>query len=184
MILDTDRLLLREFVTDDWHAVLAYQSDPRYLRYYPWTERTAEEVQAFVQRFIGWQTEEPRTRFQLAVVLRAEGRLIGTCGIRMAAADIRKADLGYEVAPSHWGQGYATEAARTMLGFGFEELGLHRIWASCLAENVASVRILEKLGMRFEGRLRDNHWMQGRWWDTLVYGMLEDGWTAAGLNAG
>jgi ribosomal-protein-alanine N-acetyltransferase len=178
MILDTNRLLLREFVASDWHAVLAYQSDPRYLRYYPWTERTAEEVQAFVQRFIGWQTEERRTRFQLAVVLRAEGRLIGTCGIRMEAADIRKADLGYEVAPLYWGQGYATEAARAMLGFGFEKLGLHRIWASCLAENVASVQVLEKLGMRCEGRLRDNHWMKGRWWDALVYGMIEDEWKA------
>jgi ribosomal-protein-alanine N-acetyltransferase len=178
MMLNTDRLVLREFVADDWHAVLAYQSDSRYLQYYPWTKRTAQEVQAFVQRFIGWQAEEPRIRFQLAVVLRTEGQLIGTCGIRMGAANIRKADLGYEIAPSYWGQGYATEGSRAMLGFGFEELGLHRVWASCLAENAASARVLEKLGMRCEGRLRDNHWITGRWWDTLVYGMIEDEWKA------
>jgi len=66
MMLNTNRLVLREFVADDWHAVLAYQSDSRYLQYYPWTERTAQEVQAFVQRFISWQAEEPRIRFQLA----------------------------------------------------------------------------------------------------------------------
>jgi len=176
MILDTERLLLREFVVDDWRAVLAYQSDPRYLRYYPWTERTAEDVQAFVQRFVGWQDERPRTKFQLAIVRRVEGQLIGTVGIRKEIAKVQKANVGFEVAPEYWGRGYATEAARAMLAFGFDELGLHRIWASCLAENVASVRVLEKLWMRQEGRLRENQWMKGRWWDMLVYGILEDEW--------
>ena len=78
MILTADRLRLREYVSDDWHTVLAYQSDPRYLRYYPWTQRTAEDVQAFVQRFIDWQDEQPRTRFQFAITLRAGGWLIGS----------------------------------------------------------------------------------------------------------
>lgn len=176
MILDTERLLLREFVVDDWRAVLAYQSNPRYLRYYPWTERAAQDVQPFVQRFVDWQEEQPRTKFQLAIVLRVEGQLIGTVGIRKEVAKVQKADLGFEIAPAYWGRGYATEAARAMLAFGFERLRLHRIWASCLAENVASARVLEKLGMRQEGRLRENQWMKERWWDTLVYGILEDEW--------
>ena len=178
MKLTTDRLLLREFAGDDWPAVLAYQSDPRYLQYYSWTERTAKEVQAFVQRFIDWQEEEPRTKFQLAVILRAERRLIGSCGIRTGEAKVRKADLGYEIAPPYWGQGYATEAARAVVAFGFRELRLHRIWASCLAENVASARVLEKLGMQREAVLREDQWMKGRWWNTLVYGILEHEWAA------
>ena len=178
MILTTDRLRLREYVSDDWHTVLAYQSDPRYLRYYPWTQRTAEDVQAFVQRFIDWQDEQPRTRFQFAITLRSEGRLIGSCGIRKETATSQQADLGYEIAPSHWGRGYATEAARAVLAFGFDELELHRIQAFCLAENTASARVLEKLGMQREGRLRENRWMKGRWWDSLVYGILQDEWKA------
>jgi RimJ/RimL family protein N-acetyltransferase len=178
MTIDTDRLILREFVADDWQAVLAYQSDPRYLRYYPWMQRTAGDVRAFVQRFIDWQGEQPRLKFQFAIVLRAEGRLIGTVGIRKEMPRVPKADLGYEIAPACWGQGYATEAARAMLAFGFEELRLHRIWASCLAENVASARVLEKLGLQQEGRLRDDIWMKGHWWDTLVYGMIESEWQA------
>ena len=178
MKLTTDRLLLREFAGDDWPAVLAYQSDPLYLRYYSWTQRTAKDVQAFVRRFIDWQGEEPRKNFQFAVILRAKGRLIGSCGIRIGQGNGRKADLGYEIAPRYWGQGYATEAARAVVAFGFGDLRLHRIWASCLAENVASARVLEKLGMRREATLRENQWMKGRWWDTLVYGILEHEWAA------
>ena len=96
--LTTDRLILREFVEDDWRAVLAYQSDARYLKYYPRTRRTAEEVRDFVRGFIECQGERPRTKHQLAVVSRAEGRLIGTCGIRMETADFRRANIGYEIA--------------------------------------------------------------------------------------
>ena len=172
----TDRLLLREFVEKDWRAVLAYQSDARYLKYYPRTSRTAEQVRDFVRGFIEWQGERPRTKYQLAIMLRVEGRLIGNCGIRLESADSRQANIGYEIAPGYWGEGYATEAARAMVAFGFGELRLHRIWARCVAENAASYRVLEKVGMRREGRLREEEWMKGRWWDTLAYSILEHEW--------
>jgi ribosomal-protein-alanine N-acetyltransferase len=172
----TDRLLLREFVEDDWRAVLAYQSEAQYLKYSPWTHRTAEEVQDFVRGFIDWQGERPRTKYQLAITLRVEGRLIGNCGIRIETADSRQANIGYEIAPGYWGEGYATEAARAMVAFGFGELRLHRIWARCVAENVASYRVLEKVGMRREGRLREQECMKGQWRDTLVYGILDHEW--------
>src|ERR687892_314391 len=107
----TDRLVLREFVIDDWPAVLAYQRDPRYLRYYAWTDRTAEDVRAFVQAFLASQEARPRTTFQLAVALPAGGPLIGNCGIRLNAPESRAADIGYELDPRYWGRGYATEAA-------------------------------------------------------------------------
>ncbi|MCZ7570404.1 MAG: GNAT family N-acetyltransferase [Ardenticatenaceae bacterium] len=178
MIRRTDRLLLREFVESDWPAVLEYQSDPRYLRYYPWTERTPEDVRAFIRMFIDWQREEPRRKYQFAVLLPAENRLIGNCGLRKKTADAWEAEIGYEFAPAWWGQGFATEAAGGLLAFGFEELRLHRIWAYCVAENVASARVLEKIGMRREGRLHENEWMKGRWWDTLLYGILEHEWRA------
>ena len=176
MDIETSRLRLREFVEGDWPAVLAYQSEPRYLRFYVWTERTEEDVRAFVARFVAWQAAEPRLRFQLAVTLRDGGRLIGNCGIRLAKPGARTGDLGYEISPEFWGCGYATEAARAMVGFGFEELRLHRVWGECVPENSASRRVMEKLGMGNEGRLRQAQWYKGRWWDTLVYGMLEDEW--------
>jgi ribosomal-protein-alanine N-acetyltransferase len=176
MELHTPRLLLREFVTADWPAVLAYQCDSRYLRYYEWTERKPGDMQRFVQMFIEQQEEQPRRKFQLAVVLKESGQLIGSCGIRKASVTAHEADIGYELAPEHWGHGYATEAARAIVQFGFAELRVHRIWAWCIADNVASIRVLEKLGLKLEGRLRDKEYFKDRWWDTLVYAILEDDW--------
>ena len=173
MILTTKRLALREFEEEDWPGVLAYQSDPRYLRYYDWMHRTEQDVRAFVRMFIAWREGQPRTKFQLAITLAPGGQLIGNCGIRMKTPRAREADLGYELDPRYWGCGYATEARSALLAFGFQELGLHRIWAQCIAENVASAHVLEKIGMRQEGHLRQNEWMQGRWWDTLLYAILE-----------
>ena len=176
MILTTERLILREFVESDWPAVLAYQSDPLYLRYYHWTGRTEAEVREFIQMFLNQQQQQPRIKFQLAVTLRAEGRLIGNCGIRKKSADAHEGDIGYEFAPAYWGQGYATEATRAIVAFGFNELRLHRIWSWCIAENVGSFRVMEKVGMQREGRLRENEWIKGRWWDTLIYGILDHEW--------
>jgi RimJ/RimL family protein N-acetyltransferase len=179
MQINTPRLILREFVPDDWQAVLAYHNDPRYLRFYPQESEGEYPVRAFVQRFVDQELESPRQKFQLAVCLAGSGQLIGNAGVRLGGLgprqpESRQGDIGYEIAPAFWGQGYATEAARAMLDFGFTNLRLHRIWARCLAENTASQRVLEKLGMRLEGRLRQDEYFKGRWWDTLIYAILED----------
>lgn len=174
MQLTTDRLILREFVENDWPAVLAYQRDPGYLRYSHWIDRTPQDVQQFVQTFISQQYAQPRTKFQLALVLKENQRLIGNCGIRLKSAGAHEADIGYELAPDQWKRGYATEAARAIVQFGFTELRLHRISAWCMAENAASAHVLEKLGMQLEGRLRESESFKDRWWDTLLYAILKD----------
>lgn len=181
MILSTERLILRDFVDDDWPAVLAYQQDTRYLRFYEADHRTPEKVQAFVRRFIAQQSETPRQKYQPAIVLRDTGQLIGNVGIRIRSAGAHQADIGYEIDPQQWGRGYASEAARAIVGFGFEELGLHRITAHCLAENTASARVLEKLGMQLEGRMRDNEHFKGQYWDTLHFAILENEWLVHNL---
>ncbi len=183
MILTTDRLLLREFVEGDWQRVLEYQSDPRYLRYYAWTGRTEEDARVFVRMFLDQQAESPRRKFQLAIIMRVEDRLIGNSGIRVNNPDLREANIGYELDPRYWGHGYATEAARAILAFGFDELRLRRVWARCIAENAASARVLERLGMRREGHLRENEWLKGRWWDTLLYAILDHEWRARATPA-
>ena len=82
-------------------------------------------------------------------------------------------------AVEHWGHGYATEAARALVTFGFEELGLARISSWCISENVRSSRVLDKIGMHLEGRLRANERFRDRWWDTSLYALLRDEWEAA-----
>jgi ribosomal-protein-alanine N-acetyltransferase len=176
MELITSRLILREFVQNDWQAVFQYQSDPAYLRYNPYSYRNEQDVRSFVQMFIDWSVEVPRKKYQFAIVLKDEKRLIGNCGIRMQTARARVADIGYEIDHHYWGYGYATEAALTLLAFGFNQLHLHRIWAYCIAENIASARVLEKIGMAYEGRQRQSEHMKNRWWDTLHYAILEHDW--------
>ncbi|MBE3559584.1 MAG: GNAT family N-acetyltransferase [Ktedonobacteraceae bacterium] len=178
MQLQTERLLLREFEENDWQAVQRYQLDPLYLRYTPWSQRTEADVRTFVQTFLRWQHEQPRHRFQFVIALRENGQLIGNCGIRSSASKTWEADIGYELDSRCWGRGYATEAARALLDFGFSELRLHRIWAHCIAENTASARVMQKLGMRFEGHFYETEWMKDRWWDTLVYAILDREWKA------
>ena len=176
MEIKTERLKLREFVLDDWPAVLAYQQDQRYLEFYPFVTRTESDAKEFVQWFLDEQAESPRRRFQLAVTLAKTGELIGNAGIRRKPENDWEADIGYEVAPEHWRKGYATAAA--VINHGFDQMGLHRISSWCVAGNVASARVLEKLGLREEGRLRENEYFKNRWWDTLVFGMVREDWQA------
>ena len=177
MIITTERLILRDFVDEDWSAVLAYQRNPLYLRYYEWTEhRTPADARDFVGMFLEHQQQVPRIKFQFASTLRTTGQLIGNCGIRLAQAGAHHADLGYELDPQYWGQGYASEAARAIVDYGFTQLNVHKIWSWCIADNIASAHVLEKLGMQLEGRLRENEYFKGRWWDTLMYGLLGREW--------
>jgi RimJ/RimL family protein N-acetyltransferase len=176
MRLETERLILREFIAADWTAVLAYQSDPLYLRYYPWSDRTPGNVKLFVNMFLEWQKERPRTKHQLAVVPKDNNQLAGTCGIRVNNPELREANIGYELNSRFWGKGYATEAARAILHFGFGQLGMHRIYACTLAENKGSVRVLEKLGMRLEAHELEKEFIKERWYDSLTYAILDREW--------
>jgi RimJ/RimL family protein N-acetyltransferase len=179
MRIETQRLVLRDFVVSDWPAVLAYQRDPRYHRLYAerWVNRSEDEVRAFVEGLIARQHDVPRRIFQLAITLpEAGGQVIGNCGVRRKPDTEWDAEIGYELDPRFWGRGYATEAARAMVAFGFGELRVHRLSAQCIADNAASANVLRKLGMRIEGRIREHEYFQGRWWDSLDWGLLESEW--------
>jgi [ribosomal protein S5]-alanine N-acetyltransferase len=181
-VLRTTRLLLRDFSLDDFDALASYQRDARYRRYFPLPPGGEPDTREMLDRFLGWQAEEPRSRFQLAIV-HSSGELIGTAGLRRRTPESLVADLGYELAPSRWGQGYATEAARALLGFGFGELALHRVHAHCVAENRPSARVLERIGMRLEGILRQHEYFSERWWDVHWYGILASEWPAAAAGS-
>ncbi len=185
MELQTERLLLREFVPDDWRAVLAYMQKPGYDDYYEAQTRDEAYARDFIGWFVRWQDDVPRRRWQMAVTLKgASDVVIGSCGLRLAAIEehidsvtpVQEAVLGYDLDPAHWRQGYATEAANAMLRFGFETLGLHRVWTYHLAENERSAAVLQRLGFSVEGRLRENDWQRGAWHDTVIYGLLRSEW--------
>ena len=176
MKIETERLFLREFLRDDTSSMAAYWRDPRYQRFYEQTKDIDAVVGELVSRFVAAQTSQPRVSWQLALIERASGCMIGNCGIRINDPALKEANIGYELNPDYWGRGYATEAARAIVTFGFEELALHRIWAECVADNTGSARVLEKLGMRREAHFREHQWYRARWWDTLIYAIHDREW--------
>jgi len=167
---------LREFKEQDWESVHLYACDPEVVRYMPWGPNTEDDTHNFIRRAIAYQRESPRRHFELAVVLKEGKLLIGGCGIRVSNPDLGEGNMGYCLNKDFWGRGYATEAANALLSFGFETLNLHRIYATCDPENGASVRVLEKIGMTLEGRLRENIRIRGIWRDSRVYAILDHEW--------
>ena len=142
----TERLLLREFTEQDVDAVAEFRRDPRYLEYYYRLPYTREECVRFVDKCIAWSKESPRCKFQLAITDRSNGVLLGDCGVRTENIESRRGDIGYELSPVYWGQGFASEAVRVILQVGFEHLGLDEIEAICVVANKRSVRLLHRLG--------------------------------------
>lgn len=172
-VLTTERLILREFRTDDFEAVHAYGSDIETVEFLPWGPNTEQDTRDFIERTMESAAAEPRNEYTLAVVRRAGDRLIGGIGISANDLNGGVAMLGYCLHKEAWGSGFATEAGRAMIDFGFDVLHLHRIWAGVAPGNVASERVLQKLGMTREGRLREDMQVRGKWLDTLVYAVLE-----------
>jgi [ribosomal protein S5]-alanine N-acetyltransferase len=174
--LRSERLLLRSFLVDDFEAVHEYGSDPEVVQFMPWGPNTPDDTRDFVDLAIAGGTESPRVKFQFAVVIHdtdeMKSRLIGGCWIGSGMTERDSAEMGYCLHRNVWGQGFGTELARTLLRFGFEQLGLHRIFAYCDTRNIGSYRVLEKVGMSREGHLRENLKVQDGWHDTFLYAVL------------
>jgi [ribosomal protein S5]-alanine N-acetyltransferase len=175
--LRTEQLVLRDFELDDWSALYDVESRAEVARYQSFEPRTVAECRAYVAAAFEEAKQDTRSTYDLAVTLVSQDRLIGRCGLGLTAADLGEGMLWYTIHPSYWGRGFGTEAARGLLEFGFRELRLHRIWADCDPANVASGRVLEKLGMRREGHLLENAWIKGAWADSLIYAILDREWT-------
>jgi RimJ/RimL family protein N-acetyltransferase len=133
---------------------------------HPYSE---QDARAFLEL-----AKEP-DKLWLAVTLRADGRQIGGIGLRVELQH-QHAELGYWLGVSYWSQGYATEAAREVLRYGFEDLALHRIFASHFKHNPASGKILKKIGMRHEGSQREHLRKWDQFVDSELYGILRREW--------
>ena len=169
MQLVTPRLVLREYRQTDFEAVHRFASDPEATTFVTWGPNTEDETRGFIEGWLAEHAAVPRTGFTLAMT-ESSGRPFGSVGIYRDGP--HHAELGFAVSRDRWGQGYATEAARAVLEFGFADLGVRRIWATCRPENVGSCRVLEKIGMIREGHLREHVLIRGEWRDSLLYATL------------
>lgn len=171
--LETERLILRPFHMDDAPLVHAYLSDERItvnMRRIP--HPCSLE---WVENYLRQATTEDigQGRYQFAVDRKSDQQLVGRINIRVTK-EHHHAEIGYWIGVPHWGQGYATEAGRRILRFGFKDLGLHRIIGTCYSWNAASARVLQHLGMRYEMTMRQDTFKNGKFADSQVYGILRD----------
>ena len=148
-LLKTDRLLLRPHQEEDWVRLVELDSDPEVVRYTGdagfWSE---SEAKAVIQRLLGQFKDHKMGRF--LVTLQQTGEYLGWAGLRLSP-ETKKVDLGYRLLRRQWGKGYATEASRKCLEYGFNQIELDQIVAHADSKNLASVHVLKKLGFRETG---------------------------------
>ena len=148
VILETDRLLLREYVEEDAEAFFKLNTDPEVLRFVP--DKALLNVEQARQILIDHPIADYRKHGfgRGACILKSTGEQIGFAGLKYLE-ELGEVDVAYRLLPTHWGQGFATEAALASVRYGFADLGLKRIIGLAMPENIASVRVLEKAGLRY-----------------------------------
>jgi RimJ/RimL family protein N-acetyltransferase len=176
----TERLQIRAYRRDDLDAVLSMFGREDVSRYLNWEPMDREAATALLERRLK-QTRIDKEGDGLALVAaeRETDRFIGEVVLRLTSTVSRQGEVGWSVHPDAQGRGYGTEAAREMLRLGFEELGLHRIIAECDPRNEASIKVMEKLGMRREAHHLDAMFLKGEWVGSMVYAILASEWREA-----
>jgi RimJ/RimL family protein N-acetyltransferase len=172
--IETNRLRLRRFTPHDIDDIVELASHPSVARVGNQIEASPDGAGKYVQ----WQTSlapfEPNECFELGIELKEGGKIIGLVGL--IRRNHAQGEIGWALNIRYRGEGYATEAARALVSYGFNELGLHRIWADTSIENTGSWKLMERLGMRREGHFRETETLDGSWTDSLVYAILSDEW--------
>ena len=177
--METERLLLRPFNRGDVDAVFSYRSRPdvaEFLFDEPMShEECAEAVRARAGQ-VGFSGEGDK--ILLAVERKDDSRLIGEVSLIWRSVAEQQAEVGYILHPDGQGQGYATEAGLALLSFAFEVAGVHRVYARCDARNVASARVMARLGMHEEAHFHEHAHFKGRWDEELIFAILDRDWFA------
>jgi RimJ/RimL family protein N-acetyltransferase len=176
----TARLNLREFVMADFQAVYAYSSDPRVTRYLFFGPRDEDGTTEYLEGLLASQRERPRSRFELAVEETAPGSVIGACDLSFIERNV--VDLGYMLGSDRWGKGYATEIALALIDAAFFDLRAERVISTVDINNSASIRVLEKIGMRWEAVYRKHRRAKNRWWDCHLFTLPREVWEASRVS--
>lgn len=179
LVLVTARLQLRPFVEADAEALWPYVSDPELPRMMSWTAHT--DLSQTVG-FIRYLHDGFATGTAVGWAIVHEGRVAGCIsleGIRyeLRAWRVDRAELGYWISPTLWNRGLMTEAGQAVIRFGFESLGLHKITVECIADNIGSRRVIEKLNFRLVGRRELDVWRHDQWWSVLQYELTASEWS-------
>ena len=167
-------VVLRRLQSTDFDSLHTMLSDWNVVRYMCLERSSRAASKQFLDDALD-DAANPAWRSIVRAILDDSGSLVGICGI-VILRGAEEGEIWYLLRPDCWGRGLATSAAMELLHLGFGELALHRMWASCLPENPASQRVLEKIGMRQEGYRRKNLKIHGKWKDSYEYAILREEW--------
>lgn len=177
--ISTERLILRPFEDKDVNDFFKLMSDPEVINQTTALEllHTKKEVEDLIGKIKQtYAADFKRGWMVIGIVEKQSNTLIGYCGFFSYTPTFARAELGYALAKEYWGKGYITEATRALLDFGFNVMKLNRIEATVFPENPGSIRVLEKLGMEYEGILRQHISRNGVFRDRLMYSVLKSEW--------
>lgn len=174
-VLKTERLILRKISVDDAEDMYAYASDHQVTRYVTWpTHQTIEDTLGFL-RFV----EEQYTihaSVNWGIVDKESNKFIGTIGYVQWNKNSNWGEIGYALSREFWGQGLMTEALKPVIQFGFGQMGLNRVEARCNPKNIGSERVMQKVGMLYEGLSRQKLYIKGEYQDLKRYAVLKEDW--------
>ncbi len=173
--LEGSQVVLREFRPNDLDKIMTIVGDDRVTDSLSFDTRSREQAMEMLNGILSRARQEPRTEYYLAVTT-ADDDLVGVA--RLELSGIQAAKGGGAIAADYWRRRYAIDAARTLMEFGFRELKLHRISVAMGPDNAASIEAARRLGMTYEGRIRDHVYTKGQWRDSLLYSVLVDEWVA------
>ncbi|MGD8191196.1 GNAT family N-acetyltransferase [Brevibacillus ginsengisoli] len=173
--LETDRFILRQLRLEDAKDLFQYFSLDEVTEYYDLASfvevsQAEELIRSWNERF------EKQQGFRWAICTSTDNRVMGTCGFHNWSKEHYKAEIGYELAPEFWRQGVMTEVVGQVIAFGFEQLGLNRIEAFIDPGNIASRKLLEKVGLHEEGHLKECFYEKGRFVDAVLFAVVKNDW--------
>lgn len=173
----TRRLILRYFEKTDLNAVMAYHALPEVQRYLDWKARDTIECKAALDAMCAQRRlNRPGDTLALAAERRSDGAVIGQVSLRWTDATAAQAEVRFIINPTCRRQGYAAEAVTAVFDIGFDHFGFHRVFARCSARNLASARLMRRLGMRLEAHYREHAMFQGEWDEELHFAILDREW--------
>ncbi|MEA4831065.1 MAG: GNAT family N-acetyltransferase [Oscillospiraceae bacterium] len=172
-VLDTDRLILRKISVTDAADMYEYSKNPNVTRYLTWSPHEDEE---YTRRYIKYLQGQYMSGefYDWGLELKENGKMIGTCGFTSINERDRSAEVGYVINESYWHKGYATEALKKVIAFGFDHMLLKRIEAKHIEGNDMSASVMKKCGMKLDGILRDSMYIKGEYKTIHVYSIIRE----------
>ena len=167
----TKSLMLRKITLEDAQDIFEYAKDPEVTKFVTWEpHKSVDDSMNFLKLVIQkYENNEPSN---WGIIYKENNKLIGTCGYDSWVPVHSLAEIGYALSREYWGKGLMTEAAKEVIKYGFEKMNLNRIYARCFVKNIGSQKVLEKVGMKFEGILREQMFIKGTFRDMKIYSIL------------